>query len=195
MTKMVVLMNNITGRNISKIQEAMRNSNIFLTRSTFSIVEIFHSFYEGSSHIELPTDTTIESNDETHDEGDEDKALTEKREIPRMYKKNAIPRMYKKSAIPRMYKRSVIPRMYRRSGSVPRLYKRSEFGVPRMYKRDGENADVGTYEIYRRDQMPRLHKKSGVDAESNEGSNDNQWLRQVRNSAIPRHYKKSIPRM
>ena len=195
MTKMVVLMNNITGRNISKIQEAMRNSNIFLTRSTFFIVEIFHSFYEGSSHIELPTDTTIESNDETHDEGDEDKALTEKREIPRMYKKNAIPRMYKKSAIPRMYKRSVIPRMYRRSGSVPRLYKRSEFGVPRMYKRDGENADVGTYEIYRRDQMPRLHKKSGVDAESNEGSNDIQWLRQVRNSAIPRHYKKSIPRM
>ena len=112
-----------------------------------------------------------------------------------MYKKNAIPRMYKKSAIPRMYKRSVIPRMYRRSGSVPRLYKRSEFGVPRMYKRDGENADVGTYEIYRRDQMPRLYKKSGVDAESNEGSNDIQWLRQVRNSAIPRHYKKSIPRM
>jgi len=160
-----------------------------------SLDDQHHSFYEGSSDIELPTDTTIESNDVAHDEGDEDKALTEKRAIPRMYKKSAIPRMYKKSAIPRMYKKSAIPRMYRRSGSVPRLYKRSEFGVPRMYKRDGENADVGTYEIYRRDQMPRLYKKSGVDAESDEGSNDVQWLRQVRNSALPRLYKKSIPRM
>merc|ERR1712038_377303 len=139
--------------------------------------EQHHSFYEGSSDVELPTDTAIESNDETHDESDEDESLTEKRAIPRMYKKSAV------------------PRMYRRSGAVPRLYKRSEFGVPRMYKRDGENADVGTYEIYRRDQMPRLYKKSGFDAESDEDSNDVQWLRQVRNSALPRLYKKSIPRM
>merc|ERR1712223_1588669 len=73
-----------------------------------SLDEQHHSIYEGSSDIELPTDTKIESNDETHDESDEDESLTEKRAIPRMYKKSAIPRMYKKSAIPRMYKKSAI---------------------------------------------------------------------------------------
>merc|ERR1712226_379044 len=104
--------------------------------------------------------------------------------------------LMEKKAIPRLYKKSGIPRMYRRSGSIPRLYKkRGNFGVPRMYKRDGENAEIGTYEIFRRDQMPRLYKKSGVESESDEGKSDLQWLRQVRNSALPRLYKKSIPRM
>jgi len=148
-----------------------------------------HSLYDFLERYGLPTslDNQMDDNNEIHDDVNVDKNVMEKKSIPRMYKKSAIPRMYKKSAI---------PRMYRRSGDIPRLYKkRGNFGVPRMYKRDGEGADIGTYEIFRRDQMPRLYKKSGVESENDEGSSDMQWLRQARNSALPRLYKKSIPRM
>jgi len=154
------------------------------------------SFYEKFTDMELPKELNepIDGTDQGQDDIEDGETAIDKRAIPRMYKKSAIPRMYKKSAIPRMYKRAGIPRMYRRSGNVPRLYKKrsEDFGVPRMYKRDEENADIA-FQIYKK--MPRLYKKSGAVAENDDDSQDMQWLREVRNTAFPRLYKKNIPRM
>ena len=147
--------------------------------------------------MELPKESNepIESTDQGRDDIEDGETAIDKRTIPRMYKKSAIPRMYKKSPIPRMYKRAGIPRMYRRGGNVPRLYKKrsEDFGVPRMYKRDEENADIGTLQMYKK--MARLYKKSGGVAENDDDSQDMQWLREVRNTAFPRLYKKNIQRM
>ena len=110
--------------------------------------------------------------------------------------------LMKKGGIPRLYKKNIrdtMPRLYRKRGlgEIPRLYKKDGgHGVPRMYKREGEDEPLGSYAIYRRDQMPRLYKKSGDEGALIETENGIQWLRPSRSSAIPRLYKKrSIPRL
>jgi len=55
---------------------------------------------------------------------------------------------------------------------------------------------LGFYGIHRRNQMPRLYKRSDEEDEIIETEDGIQWLRPSRSSSIPRLYKKrSIPRL